>query len=194
MLVRSREEMFEDTRQKRKSYMRAVFRVFPKQACQYTVKDVIWWMEELNCGHDTVTIPAVGDTPQRMWQLKSSPIIHAKAQDVPGEWYGGPRVIKKYKGHLMQLLMDRILTEINSHGTAHFLAVSKLFKRIKKSVTGSPDLKDVTIQPCGATSATTDISSSIFDRLDKREKFYNIKYADIMGTSEWGGKCPFNIP
>lgn len=182
-MVITRTKMLEGTRKKRKAYMRAILRVFPSQASQYTVQDVIWWMEELHCGHDTVTIPAIGDGPKRMWELKSSPIIHVKAQDVPGEWYGGPRYIKKYKGHLMQLLMDRILTEVDTHGTVYFLAASKRFRTMKNT-------RDVvkTIK-----MASTSENSTKLDSCDPKPE-YDIRYADIMGTSEWGGKCPFSTP
>lgn len=180
-MVISKEKMVEDTRKKRKAYMRAILRVFPSQASQYTVQDVIWWMEELHCGHDTVTILSVGDGPQRMWELKSSPVARAKAQDVSGEWYGGPRYIKKYKGHLMQLLMDRILTEVDAHGTAYFLAASKRFRTMKNAKDATQTVK---------TYSTASTSGNCYDLKPE----YDIQYTDVMGTSEWGGKYPFPTP
>jgi len=175
MMTISREKMFEDTCKKRKAYIRAILRVFPRQASQYTVQDVVWWMEELNCGHDTVTISYLGDVPKMMWELKSSPIVHARAQDISGEWYGGPRYIKKYKGHLMQLLMDRILSEVDIHGAADFLAISKRF-RAMKNAEHAVKTKPVEIYSTANTST------------------FDIQYTDIMGTPEWGGKCPFPAP
>ena len=166
--------------------MRAILRVFPRQASQYTVQDVIWWMEELHCGRDTVTILSVGDGPQRMWELKSSPVARAKAKDVLGEWYGGPRYIKKYKGHMMQLLMDRILTEVDAHGTAYFLAASKRFREMKKA---RDTVKTVEIY---STASTSKNYPKVYGCDTKPE--YDIQYTDVMGTSEWGGKCPFPAP
>jgi hypothetical protein len=144
-------------------------------------------MEELNCGHDTVTILSVGDGPQRMWELKSSPVVIAKAQNVSGEWYGGPRYIKKYKGHLMQLLMDRILSEVDTHGTADFLAISKKFRAIKNAV-HVVKTKPVEIY----STASTPTNSTLYGCNMKSE--FDIQYTDIMGTSEWGGKCLFPAP
>lgn len=193
MLVRNNDTIYDELRKKRNAYIRAILRAFPKQACRYTVKDAIWWLEELNVGFDTVTIPSISEVPMRIWELKSSVIVHVLAQDVPAKWYGGPHIIKVYNGHMMQFLMDRILTEVKQHGTSHFLAVSRRFKTMKRAEARTLALtntattstltshREMYINP--TSRATTDII---------RKPMYDIKYTDLMGTSEWGGKCPFN--
>jgi hypothetical protein len=195
MLVLNNDKTDDNLRKKRNAYMRAILRVFPKQACRYTVKDIIWWFEELNCGFDAVTIPSVSRGPVRIWELKSSVIVHVLAQNVPAKWYGGPRVIKVYNGHMMQFLMDRILTEVKQHGVNHFIAVSKRFKALKRLEARTLALDNTATVSSRASTGHKNmyLPGGAFTTDAIRHQAYDVEYTDIMGTSEWGGKCPFNV-
>ena len=125
-----------------KAGMRAVFRMFPRKACKYTVANVLWWLKELEVDNDTVMVPALCskdldltdhtaylDNLKRIWELKGELIMGCKAQDVEARWVGGPPSnIRRYKGSFLQLLMDRILSDIASNGTRNFIRINKAFK------------------------------------------------------------------
>lgn len=126
-----------------KAGMRAVFRIFPRQGCKYTVKNVLWWLENLEVDNDTVMVPALCskdvdmtnrttylDNLKRIWELKGEVIMGCKAQDVEARWTGGPPTnIQLYTGSFLQLLMDRILSDIASNGTRNFIRINSAFKK-----------------------------------------------------------------
>jgi len=157
-------------------------RLFPRQACRFTVKDMIWWMDELGCGNDTAIVPCVKrDVPIRIWELAATNIAMLPAQDIPAKWIGGARVIKHYEGHLMQLLMDRVLTEIKTNGMGKFLQTNKKFKEEKA--------KQKQRQMLG--SATTSLSSiNVYDPW--AQKHQNIYFHDVAGTAGYAGTSPFD--
>jgi hypothetical protein len=126
-----------------KAGMRAVFRIFPRQGCKYTVKNVLWWLENLGVDNDTVMVPALCskdldatdhttylDNLRRIWELKGELIMGCKAQDVEARWVGGPPSdIRRHTGSFLQLLMDRILSDIASNGTRNFIRINTAFKK-----------------------------------------------------------------
>lgn len=133
---------------KRRSYIRAVLRIFPKQACKYTVADVIWWLEELEVDDDSIAVPALYTEDldfraprvylnhlKRVWELKKELIVSCKAQDVKAWWIGGPPTdLRRRQGSFVQLLLDRIFADIVEHGCVNFVRINKKFKDIHSQV------------------------------------------------------------
>jgi hypothetical protein len=128
-----------DTPHKRKVMAKALLRIFPKRAARFTVKNVIWWLEKLNVDGDSVAVPALctedvdltdsevfNANIMRIWELKRELIMGCKAQDVEARWMGGPpTAIKRYTGSFAQLLMDRIMMDVNCYGTANFVRINR---------------------------------------------------------------------
>ena len=132
---------------KKRAGMRAVFRIFPKQACLFTVKNVLWWLEKLGVDNDTVMVPAlcgveidVTTDPRvlylsnlkRVWELKHTLIMGCYAQDVAAYWVGGPPSdIRRHNGSFLQFLIDRIMADIVSKGgVSNFLRINREFKKL----------------------------------------------------------------
>ena len=130
---------------KKRAGMRAVFRIFPKQACMYTVKNVLWWLEKLGVDNDTVMVPALCGVEtdftdhtiylsnlKRVWELKNTLIMGCYAQDVTACWIGGPPSdIRRHSGSFLQFLMDRIMADIVSKGgVSNFIRINREFKKL----------------------------------------------------------------
>lgn len=128
-----------DNPRRRMVMAKALLRIFPKRACRFTVKNVVWWLEKLKVDGDSVAVPALCaedvdlTNPQvyyanimRIWELKRELIMACKAQDVEARWVGGPpTAIKRYSGSFVQLLMDRIMMDVNCYGTENFIRINR---------------------------------------------------------------------
>jgi hypothetical protein len=120
--------------------------MFPRQCCAYTVGDVLWWLKELGVDGDAICIPALCTeivdlrksfnyraNLRRIWSLKKEVITACVAQEVPAFWVGGPpNNVRRFKGSMLQLLMDRILADVNAHGIQTFIEINKEFKMRKR--------------------------------------------------------------
>lgn len=180
--------------------VRAVFRIFPKQATRYTVKNVLWWLKELDVDNDTVMVPALcGATPdvidyttylanlKRIWEFKNTLIMGCLAQDVMAQWVGGPpNDIRRHKGSFLQLLMDRIMADINTHGTSNFIRINRRFKE------QHPKFKKRQCTPL-LKPRTIDLSRcDMFQSMTATEHHYQtdkslVRLGFHVGCAEWSG-------
>lgn len=161
---------------KRAAVLRACLRMFPRQACKFTVRDVIWWMDALGCSQNTIRVPCVSSRILRVWELESSNIVLCPAQDIPALWYGGPRIIKKYQGHLMQLLMDRVLSEVLVNGISFFININKRFRSKKK---------DEALKALRTQTNTFNLGVD--------NTWVENCLPSVAGTAGWGGSGPFEL-
>jgi len=185
--------------------VRAVFRIFPKQATRYTVQNVLWWLKELDVDNDTIVVPALCEADpdvidytvymanlKRIWELKGTLIMGCLAQDVTAQWVGGPpNDIRRHKGSFLQLLMDRIMADITTHGTSNFIKLNRKFKdvhpKFKTRQIPKGPLKVQTIDiggmsPTATSSYGTDAGACY---LDQGTSLLRIGFHE--GCAEWSG-------
>lgn len=183
--------------------VRAVFRIFPKQAVRYTVKNVLWWLKELDVDNDTIMVPALcGATPdvidhttymtnlKRVWELNNTLIMGCLAQDVMAQWIGGPpNDIRRHKGSFLQLLMDRIMVDINAHGTSNFIKINRRFKeehpKFKRPSRLAQGVRTIDLSKTDLfqqSAATTQIGAHY---LDQDSSLLRIGFHD--DCAEWSG-------
>jgi hypothetical protein len=155
---------------------KAILRIFPRKASRFTVKNVVWWLEKLKVDGDSIAVPALcqenvdltdslafNANLMRIWELKRELIMGCKAQDVSARWMGGPpTAIKRYTGSFLQLLMDRLMMDIDCYGTVNFVRINREWRAEKEAnnvqlyplPTTLQDLENVKLSPTSATTTT----------------------------------------
>ena len=93
-----------------------------------SVKQFVQSMREYGCQNDNVTVEGVwngGRVRGRVWELAETNIAILCATSVPCTFYGGPPGNRQmYKGTLMTLLLDRVMSAALEDGMK---AITPLF-------------------------------------------------------------------